>query len=79
MDGIEHVTALKNQARAIRLSAERLERLAKKAEVRHRHTPAKSLPNPGFDTYDVILLRRNLGEISHNITALTARFGKADR
>ena len=69
-EGIEHVTALAHQARAIRLAAQRLERLARERV---------SNGNPCFQGYDVIQLRRGLGDISHNVTALTARFGKADR
>lgn len=62
----EHSVALFNQARAIRLAAEKLEKMARDYERK----PWEK---------DIVVLRRHLGQIRYNLDALFARFGKADR
>ena len=67
----EHREALRNQARDMRLAAQQLEKFARsKDSDRDLMVPA-SMP--------LIFIQRKLGMIGHNLNALMARFGKADR
>lgn len=66
---IEHRTALKDQARAIRLTAQKLEAFSKDFPIN------ESLMEPAAR----LLIQRRLGDIRANLDALLARFGKADR
>ena len=62
----DHAVALANQARAIRLAAQRLEREAR--------TPA--INSESLEGVNIKEIQRQLRTILHNLHALQARFGE---